>query len=368
MFAGLAVVVVVILVVYVVIYKRKRMSSELDEGDEFDQVPGMPTRFSFEELRIATENFSKKLGQGGFGSMFEGELADGVKVAVKRLDDIGQGKKEFLAEVQTIGSIHHIKLVRLIGFCAEKTYRLLVYEYMPNGSLDKWTFHASEADALDWNTRQRIIADIAKGLCYLHEECRQRIAHLDIKPQNILLDEKFNAKVSDFGLAKLIDREQSQVMTRMRGTPGYLAPEWLTSRITEKVDVYSFGVIVMEMVCGRKNLDSSQSEDSFHLIRKLQKFIEENRIEDLVDSQSSDMQSHKNEAVEMMRLAMWCLQRDCSKRPSMSEVVKVLEGSVSVVDQQLDFDFLSIATPLPHEAPQGDASVILIESVLSSPR
>ncbi|XP_039143411.1 G-type lectin S-receptor-like serine/threonine-protein kinase SD2-5 [Dioscorea cayenensis subsp. rotundata] len=364
-FGGLVVVSLVACIVLVV--WRRKMASELEEDDEFDQVPGMPARFSFEELRIATENFSKKLGQGGFGSVFEGELADGVKVAVKRLDEIGQGKKEFLAEVQTIGSIHHIKLVRLIGFCAEKTYRLLVYEYMPNGSLDKWIFHASKADDLDWNTRRRIITDIAKGLSYLHEECRQRIAHLDIKPQNILLDEHFNAKVSDFGLSKLIDREQSQVMTRMRGTPGYLAPEWLTSIITEKVDIYSFGVVVMEIVCGRKNLDYSQPEESMHLVRQLQKFIQESKVEDLVDSHSHDMQLHKKEVVEIIWLAMWCLQADSSRRPLMSEVVKVLEGSISV-EHELDFDFLSSTPAVAPNAKYWSDSAPMMDSVLSGPR
>ncbi|KAJ0964864.1 hypothetical protein J5N97_026002 [Dioscorea zingiberensis] len=364
-FGGL---VLVSLVCIVLVVWRKKMATELEEDDLFDKVPGMPARFLFEELRIATDNFSMKLGQGGFGSVFKGELEDGTKVAVKRLDGIGQGKKEFLAEVQTIGSIHHMKLVRLIGFCAEKSYRLLVYDYMPNGSLDKWIFQASEADALDWSTRCRIITDIAKGLAYLHEECRQRIAHLDIKPQNILLDEKFNAKISDFGLSKLIDREQSQVMTKMRGTPGYLAPEWLTSIITEKVDIYSFGVVVMEIVCGRKNLDSSQPEESIHLIRKLQKFIEEdNKLETLVDICSSDMQLHRNKAVEIIRLAMWCLQGDSSKRPLMSDVVKVLEGSMSV-EHELDFNFFSATQPVAPNGKQWSASVPLMESVLSGPR
>jgi serine/threonine protein kinase len=165
------------------------------------------------------------------------------------LDRAGQGKREFSAEVQTIGSIHHINLVRLIGFCAEKSHRLLVYEYMPRGSLDRWIYrrHDNNAPPLGWSTRCKIITQIAKGLSYLHEECTKIIAHLDVKPQNILLDDNYNAKLSDFGLCKLIDRDISQVVTRMRGTPGYLAPEWLTSQITEKADIYSFGVVVMEV-------------------------------------------------------------------------------------------------------------------------
>nr|DAD48202.1 TPA_asm: hypothetical protein HUJ06_018139 [Nelumbo nucifera] len=146
-------------------------------------------RFSYEDLRNATENFNRKLGKGGFGSVFEGTLGNGTKVAVKCLDGLGQvNKKSLLAEVETIGSIHHVNLVRLIGFCWKKSHRLLVYEYMCNGSLDKWIFSRNQEFSLDWQTRRNIIFDMAKGLAYLHEHCRQRIVHLDIKPQNILLE------------------------------------------------------------------------------------------------------------------------------------------------------------------------------------
>jgi serine/threonine protein kinase len=159
-----------------------------------------------------------------------------LESAVKRLESARHGNKEFLAEVETIGSIEHINLVRLVGFCAEKSNRLLVYEHMPGGSLDKWIYYRHNNGSLNWCTRFKIILDIAKGLRYLHEECRRKIAHLDIKPQNIVLDENFNAKLADFGLCKLIDKYQSKVVTVMRGTPGYLAPEWLTSQITQKVE------------------------------------------------------------------------------------------------------------------------------------
>ncbi|XP_028059574.1 G-type lectin S-receptor-like serine/threonine-protein kinase SD2-5 [Camellia sinensis] len=252
------------------LFKKKR---EFEDFDEFfmDQVPGMPTRFSYEELRAMTNNFNHKLGEGGFGSVFQGTLSDSTNVAVKRLNGFGQVKKSFLAEVETIGSIHHVNLVRLIGFCAEKSYRLLVYEYMFNGSLDKWIFQRHQELTLGWQSRRKIIMDIAKGLAYLHEDCRQKIFHLDIKPQNILLDEYCNAKISDFGLSKLIDKDQSQVVTTLRGTPGYLAPEWLNSIITEKVDVYSFGVVVLEMLCGRKNLDRSQPEEDMHFMNVREK-------------------------------------------------------------------------------------------------
>ncbi|XP_044410172.1 G-type lectin S-receptor-like serine/threonine-protein kinase SD2-5 [Triticum aestivum] len=316
----------VLLVIVVTLSLHRRKYEEKDEFD-FDQLPGMLTMFSFEKLSECTDGFNKKLGGGGFGSVFEGELG-GEKVAVKRLESARQGKKEFLAEVETIGSIEHINLVKLIGFCVEKTERLLVYEYMSRGSLDRWIYYRHNNAPLDWCTRWRII--LAKGLCYLHEECRHIIAHLDIKPQNILLDGNFNAKVADFGLCKLINRDQSKVVTMMRGTPGYPAPEWLTSRITEKVDVYSFGVVLMEIVSGRKNIDTSQPEEDVQLINLLREKAQNNHLIDLIDKHGEDMVTHQEEVIQIMKLAIWCLQQDSIRRPSMSTVIKALEGAISI--------------------------------------
>ncbi|KAF7140397.1 hypothetical protein RHSIM_Rhsim06G0123700 [Rhododendron simsii] len=353
------------------IIRNKRQS---EEDDEFSlvQVSGLPTRFSYEDLKSMTNSFTNKLGEGGFGSVFLGMSIDGTKIAVKRLDGFGQVKKSFLAEVQTIGSIHHVNLVRLIGFCAENSNRLLVYEYMSNGSLDRWIFKRHQELTLGWESRRKIIVDIAKGLAYLHEECRQKIYHLDIKPQNILLDENFEAKVSDFGLAKLIDKDQSQVVATMRGTPGYMAPEWLSSIITEKVDVYSFGVVVLEILCGRKNLDRSQPEEEMHLLRLFERKGEEGQLLDMVDKYNADMQLHGAEVVEMMKLAMWCLQSDYRRRPSMTVVVQVMEGLVSVQDN-LDYNFINAPARRTMAATDEDMDAIddgtpLIASVLSGPR
>ncbi|CAM8992556.1 unnamed protein product [Rhodiola kirilowii] len=346
---------------------------DADEEEYLDQVPGMPTRFSYEELKIATEDFIKKLGEGGFGSVFEGKLSNGTHIAVKVLDGVGHIKKSFLAEVETIGSVHHFNLVTLIGFCAEKSHRALVYEYMPNGSLEKWIFKPKAENMLDWKQRRNIILDIAKGLSYLHEDCRQKIVHLDIKPQNILLDEKFNAKVSDFGLSKLIDKDQSNVMTQMRGTPGYLAPEWLNSVITEKVDVYSFGIVVLEILCGRKNLDRSQAEEEMHLLSLFKSKGEKNLLLDLVDKCSDDMKVHSEEVVKMMSVAAWCLQRNFGKRPSMSVVVKVLEG-VMDVDKSMDYSSVASTEYFKTSSKNDDSdgkygtSTPLLPSVLSGPR
>ncbi|KAJ1284075.1 hypothetical protein BS78_03G175900 [Paspalum vaginatum] len=296
-----------ILACFVIIWKK----CEKVEEPLFDGIPGTPKRFSFDELKVATSNFTIKLGHGGFGSVFKGMIGKET-IAVKRLEGVEQGTEEFLAEVMTIGRMHHHNLVRLVGFCVEKSHKLLVYEYLSNGSLDRWIFHSSPVFTLSWRTRRSIIIAIARGLSYLHEECKEKIAHLDIKPQNILLDDKFNAKLSDFGLSKMINREQSKVMTRMRGTRGYLPPEWLGSKITEKADIYSFGIVMIEIICGRENLDESQPEASIHLISLLQEKARSDQLSDLVDSSNNDMQSHMEEVMKTMKLAMWCLQVDSS--------------------------------------------------------
>ncbi|KAF7034818.1 hypothetical protein CFC21_045783 [Triticum aestivum] len=364
-----AIVLIVTFIFFIIRRRRTRRHHEMtDEEAEFDQLQGTPMRFTFQQLEAATEQFKDKLGEGGFGSVFEGQLCE-ERIAVKRLDRAGQGKREFLAEVQTIGSIHHINLVRLFGFCAEKSHRLLVYESMPKGSLDRWIYgrHENTAPPLEWRVRCKIIADIAKGLSYLHEECMKRIAHLDVKPQNILLDDDFNAKLSDFGLCKLIDRDMSQVVTRMRGTPGYLAPEWLTSQITEKADVYSFGVVVMEIVSGRKNLDTSLSEENIHLITLLEEKVKNNQLEDLIDKSSNDMQAHERDAIQMMKLAMWCLQIDCKGRPKMSEVVKVLEGTMDA-ESNIDHNFVATNEPNFGIAGNVNSSAPPVASDVSGPR
>ncbi|XP_021298755.1 G-type lectin S-receptor-like serine/threonine-protein kinase SD2-5 [Herrania umbratica] len=350
------------------IEEEGRRKTEDDWEKSLNLATNLPTRFNYEDLRSATENFNKRIGGGGFGSVFEGTLGDGTKIAVKRLDRLGQGRKEFLAEVKTIGSIHHVNLVRLIGFCIGNSNRILVYEHMNNGSLDKWIFHKNPATTLKWEIRKNIILDIAKGLAYLHEDCRMRIAHLDVKPENILLDGSFNAKLSDFGLARPIDRSQSHVITQMRGTRGYLAPEWLSRRITEKVDVYSFGVVILEIVCGRRNLDFSQpDEDDYLLLPVLKQKAEQNQLFDMADNCIEGIQQNAEEVVKMIRIAIWCLQSDYNKRPSMSMVLKVLEGLLTM-EPISDYSFL---TSTLVEAP---AEVVMVPSspqpasILSGPR
>ncbi|XP_071704355.1 G-type lectin S-receptor-like serine/threonine-protein kinase SD2-5 [Rutidosis leptorrhynchoides] len=310
--------------------KRKNalIEDETSEENKFlDSISGMPVRFSFKDLQQATNNFSKKLGQGGFGSVYEGVLKDGSKIAVKQLEGIGQGKKEFRAEVSSIGSIHHHHLVRLKGFCVDGLHRLLVYEYMANGSLDRWIFKKDKTElSLDWDTRYKIVVGTAKGLAYLHEECDVKIVHCDIKPENVLLDEHFRAKVSDFGLAKLMTREQSHVFTTMRGTRGYLAPEWITRRaISEKSDVYSFGMVLLEIIGGRKNYDMSMISEEFNFPTYALKMMEEGKILQIFDQEMKIDEKDERMSV-VIQVALWCIKDDMNLRPSMSKVVQMLEG------------------------------------------
>lgn len=374
-------------------YKKRRHENKWEEdsaGQLWDEnrshpqaveLGGLLRRFSYENLKLITGNFDpkRKLGGGGFGSVYEGNLVDGTKVAVKHLDRIGQGRKEFVAEVMTLGIIHHVNLVKLIGFCDENAYRLLVYEHMSNGSLDKWIFQKQEqqeSSLLSWNTRKNIILQIAKGLAYLHEECQHRIAHLDIKPQNILLDENFNAKVADFGLAKLIDREESFVMTQMRGTRGYLAPEWLSRKITEKADVYSFGVVLLEVVFGRRNLEyykyheeEEEERGNGLLVHVVKKKAEANRLLDLVEGCYQGMDENGEEVEKMVKFAIFCLHENPTRRPTMSTVVKALEGQMNMVLMELESNYSSNCTTSSDSSLIGSSgSSSVSASVLSGPR
>ncbi|KAL1077250.1 hypothetical protein V6Z11_D10G084000 [Gossypium hirsutum] len=315
--------------------RQKRLleyPTEISEGDTFlDGFSGMPVRYTYRELCKATKNFSIKVGQGGFGSVYQGEMPDGTQLAVKKLESIGQGKKEFRAEVRIIGSIHHVHLVKLKGFCSEGVHRLLVYEFMGKRSLDKWIFkNKEESSILDWNTRFNIATGTAKGLAYLHEECEFKIVHCDIKPENVLLDDNFNAKVSDFGLAKLMSREESLVYTTLRGTRGYLAPEWITNNpISEKSDVYSYGIVLLEIIGGRKSYDPGEIPEKAHLPSFAFKMLEEGNLKEILDPKLV-IDENDESIVSAIKVALWCIQEEMRLRPPMTKVVQMLEGLCDV--------------------------------------
>ncbi|PIA36655.1 hypothetical protein AQUCO_03300103v1 [Aquilegia coerulea] len=286
--------------------------------------------FKYMELHRATRNFSEQLGKGSFGCVYRGTLPDSTAIAVKTLRCQLSGEKQFRAEVNTIGMIQHKNLIRLRGFCAEGTKRLLVYDYMPNSSLNQYLFQ-KDFKTLAWKTRYNIALGIARGLAYLHEKCRDCIIHCDIKPENILLDAEFNPKVADFGLAKLLGRDFSRVLTSMRGTRGYLAPEWLSGvAITRKSDVYSFGMMLFEIISGRRNLDMAVDDlIDYFPARVAIKISNGEEVIGLLDPML-DGNAELEELVRVCRVACWCIQNDEKDRPSMGHIVQVLEGGLDV--------------------------------------
>ncbi|KAG6549368.1 hypothetical protein Mapa_009086 [Marchantia paleacea] len=344
--------------------KEDRRQNGCKEAKLFlNSLPGLPPRLRLKDIMTATKGFTLKIGEGGFGTVYKGALPDGTEVAVKRLEGAGQGAKEFRAEMVTIGSIHHINLVRLYGFCIEGDHPLLVYEYMANGSLDSHLFPEASDTAksvksfLEWKTRMSIASDTAKGLAYLHEDCREQIIHLDIKPQNILLDERFRAKVADFGLSKLVKRNQmGQGVTHLRGTPGYLAPEWLhMPTVTEKADVYSFGIVLLELVSGRRNAEFSLGTERMFFPRWAFQRYKQGKLQEILDCRLEEL-VNTDEATRMIKVAFWCIQEDPLLRPSMGGIVQMLEGTLQVSE-----------LPEIHGYSEDETVVDIIESDFISP-
>lgn len=264
--------------------------------------------------------------------MFKGSLGDSTTIAVKRLDHANQGEKQFRAEVSSIGIIHHINLVRLIGFCCEGSRRLLVYEHMPNRSLDLHLFQSNAT--MPWHARYQIALGIARGLAYLHDSCQDCIIHCDIKPENILLDASFAPRIADFGMAKLMGRDFSRVLTTVRGTAGYLAPEWISGvAVTTKIDVYSYGMVLLEIISGRRNSWAPCSCGGEHgvyfPVKVAQKLLEGSDVGSLVDHMlHGDV--NLDEAGTACKVACWCIQDDEFDRPTMGEVVQILEGLAEI--------------------------------------
>ncbi|KAI5059663.1 hypothetical protein GOP47_0025982 [Adiantum capillus-veneris] len=329
-------------------YKNRLRNVEEEEQAEAEDMdlqgvlPLLPMRFPYKELYKITGGFSLKnlIGSGGFGCVYQGVFPDGRKVAVKRLHQGSPRLKEFLAEIAIIGDVSHCNVAPLCGYCMQKLHRVLVYEYMENGSLDRWLFSDNKDSLLDWATRYRIALGTARGLTYLHEECPKPIIHFDVKPQNILLNKDFVAKISDFGMCKLVGKADSScVMTGVRGTPGYLAPEWLAnSTVGKKCDVYSYGMVLFEMVGGRKNaLQALVGTDQWYLPRFAAMLWKEGRIGELVDERLEGV--YEEEQVRrMIHVAFLCIQRDPNLRPTMGHVFKMIEGSMALGEEDPPYE------------------------------
>ncbi|KAJ7527487.1 hypothetical protein O6H91_16G057300 [Diphasiastrum complanatum] len=291
--------------------------------------------FTYAELEEATHGFSRAnlLGEGGFGLVFKGILPDGRLVAVKQLKvGGGQGEREFQAEVEIISRVHHRHLVSLVGYCIADSQRMLVYEFVPNGTLE-YHLHGKGRPVMDWTTRVKIAVGAARGLAYLHEDCHPRIIHRDIKSSNILIDYQFEAQVSDFGLAKLASDTHTHVTTRVMGTFGYLAPEYAsTGKLTDKSDVFSFGVVLLELVTGRKPVDSFGPLGDESLVEwarpLLTQALEDGIVEGLIDPRLNKNYSDK-EGRRMIEAAAACVRHSAHKRPKMGQVARALEGDAA---------------------------------------
>ncbi|KAL3632980.1 Proline-rich receptor-like protein kinase perk1 [Castilleja foliolosa] len=292
------------------------------------------TTFTYEELALATDHFSgaNLLGQGGFGFVHKGVLSGGKVVAIKQLKvGSGQGEREFQAEVETISSVNHKHLVSLVGHCISGIQRLLVYEYVSNHTLE-FHLHGKGRPPVSWATRMKIALGSAKGLAYLHEDCQPKIIHRDIKSSNILLDENFEAKVADFGLARLYSETDTHVSTRVMGTFGYLAPEYaLTGKLTYKSDIFSFGVVLLELITGRRPIDRSQNYLDDNIIDwarpLLTQALEDNNFDNVADPK---LQKNYNpiEMARMVACASVCVRHLARRRPRMSQIILALNGNL----------------------------------------
>uniref|UniRef100_A0A2N9F0M8 Receptor-like serine/threonine-protein kinase n=1 Tax=Fagus sylvatica TaxID=28930 RepID=A0A2N9F0M8_FAGSY len=305
-------------------YKR------LKENETWGLTKGLTSNlFSYDELRRATNGFKNELGKGSFGTVYKGVLYKGKKlVAVKRLEKlVEEGEREFRAEMRAIGRTHHKNLVQLLGYCAEGSKRLLVYEYMSNGSLADVLFKGLRRP--DWDERVRIALDVARGILYLHEECKAPIIHCDIKPQNILMDDFWTAKISDFGLAKLLMPDQTRTFTMVRGTRGYLAPEWhKNTPISVKADVYSYGMVLLEIICcrGHMELKEETRPEEIVLSNWVYKCFVARELNKIVSGEEVDKSTLEN----MVKVGLWCIQDEPVLRPSMKSVVLMLEGITDI--------------------------------------
>ncbi|KAH0764802.1 hypothetical protein KY285_000673 [Solanum tuberosum] len=332
------------LILLAILYIFKFIGKKRKRTAPYSAVPGVNLRsFSYKELEQATNGFKEELGTGAFSTVYKAVLDDenGKVVAVKKLRNMvteGEGEEVFEAEVNSISRTNHKNLVQLLGFCNEGQHRLLVYEHMKTGSIANLLFKDSR---LSWSKRVQVAIDTAKGLCYLHEECSTQIIHCDIKPQNVLLDENLTAKIADFGMAKLLKKHQTQTTTRIRGTKGYVAPDWFRSMpVTVKVDVYSFGVLLLELICCRKNYEQDvANENEMILLEWAYDCYKRNKLHLLVGDDEEALEDIKR-FEKFLLVAIWCIQENLASRPNMKKVMLMLEGSVEVSIPPDPFSFV----------------------------
>ncbi|KAH0870693.1 hypothetical protein HID58_077715 [Brassica napus] len=344
------VVLFLLLIGFSILWFKGLLTSKSRLEREFKKKNFNTTRFSLRQLSAATDNFSEanKIGEGSFGKVYKGILTNGTIIAVKQLAKKSkQGSVEFLNEVGVISALQHPNMVRLHGFCVEGKQLLLVYEFVENNNLARALFGPQETQiSLDWPTRQKICLGVARGLAYIQEESRLKILHRDIKASNILLDKDLNAKIADFGLAKLFREDESHITTNPAGTPGYWDPEYaMKGQLSDKSDVYSFGVLALEIVCGKSNsTERLDSTKNLYFVEWARLLWKQNKYENLVDSRLQDYD--REEALVMVKVGVLCTSRLPADRPYMSEAVKMLEGEFS---EEMDAKLANIANELKEE-------------------
>ncbi|KDO75658.1 hypothetical protein CISIN_1g0029692mg, partial [Citrus sinensis] len=292
--------------------------------------------FDFETIVRATDNFTdyNKLGQGGFGIVYKGRLLEGQEIAVKRLSrNSGQGIEEFKNEVRLIAKLQHRNLVRLLGCCVEMDEKMLVYEYMENRSLDSVIFDKARSSILNWQRRFNIICGIARGLLYLHQDSRFRIIHRDLKASNILLDKEMTPKISDFGMARIFGGDQTEQNTkRVVGTYGYMSPEYaMDGLFSVKSDVFSFGVLLLETVSGKKNRGFYHSNNELNLLGHVWRLWKEGKVLEMVDSSVDNYPA--NEVLRCIHVGLLCVQENAEERPTMASVVLMLSSETATMPQ-----------------------------------
>ncbi|PON43762.1 Mitogen-activated protein kinase kinase kinase [Parasponia andersonii] len=329
------------------IIRKRTSSSHINQADAInttnededpillDEDVDLPS-FGLEIIANATDNFSStnKIGEGGFGTVYKGVLTTGQEIAVKRLSkDSGQGLTEFKNEVILISKLQHRNLVRLLGCCIHREDRMLIYEYMPNRSLDLYIFNQTRSTAVDWQKRFDIIVGIARGLLYLHRDSRLRIIHRDLKASNILLDSEMNPKISDFGLARIFGGDQTQVNTkRVVGTYGYMSPEYaIDGHFSMKSDVFSFGVVVLEIVSGMKNRGFDHPDHDLNLLGHAWKLWNEGRPMELADALLENVPA--SEVLRCIQVGLLCVQKRPEERPLMSSVLYMLDSDNASLPQ-----------------------------------
>nr|XP_028956127.1 probable LRR receptor-like serine/threonine-protein kinase At1g53440 isoform X2 [Malus domestica] len=332
------VIIAIVLLALVILWKRGLLGRQKTLEDDLKGVELQTRKFTFTQLKDATTNFDQanKIGEGGFGTVYKGILVDGTLIAVKQLSSKSkQGNREFVNEIGMISALQHPHLVNLYGCCIEGNQLYLVYEYMENNSVSHALFEESQLK-LDWPTRHRICVGIAKGLAYLHEESSLKVIHRDIKATNVLPDRHLNPKISDFGLAKLAEEDKTHISTRAAGTFGYMAPEYaLRGHLTDKADVYSFGIVVLEIISGKKNSTQQTNAEGFYILDWAHVLKSEGNLMNLVDPKLSS-EFNNEEMLATINVALHCCNSTSKLRPTMSAVVNMLEGKAAVEEFVLD--------------------------------